>query len=107
MQVNQPRLPTDAGSRIGVYYERIEDDSNDQFAFEMRFVINGAVQITPAIRIPRVDLPLYAVVDVYGSTKQVNIVQPRPTGQSYTVILLPRQAKKEGNSTGYFEYIMK
>ena len=62
-------LPTDVGSRIGIVYV-----IRDQKA-EMHFVINGEDQGPCAKDIPYKDGPVYAVVDVYGTTKQVRIVQ--------------------------------
>ncbi|KAH9362306.1 hypothetical protein HPB48_002284 [Haemaphysalis longicornis] len=61
-------LPTDVGSRIGVMYV-----TRGQSA-EMHFIINGEDQLY-ATDIPHRDGPLYAVVDVYGTTKHVRIVQ--------------------------------
>ncbi|XP_077502408.1 neuralized-like protein 2 [Amblyomma americanum] len=61
-------LPTDVGSRIGVMYV-----TRGQSA-DMHFIINGEDQLY-ATDIPHQDKPLYAVVDVYGTTKHVRIVQ--------------------------------
>ncbi|CAG7785796.1 unnamed protein product [Allacma fusca] len=63
-------LPTDVGSRIGVMYVKGEDGKAD-----MHFIINGEDQGPCARDIPYQNAPLYAVIDVYGSTKQVRIVQ--------------------------------
>lgn len=62
-------LPTDVGSRIGVMYTAKGDLA------EMHFIINGEDQGPCATNIPFRSAPLYAVVDVYGTTKQVHIVQ--------------------------------
>ena len=62
-------LPTDVGSRIGIVYV-----VRDRMA-EMHFVINGEDQGACAHDIPYRDASVYAVVDVYGATKQVRIVQ--------------------------------
>lgn len=62
-------LPTDVGSRIGVMYVTHGDYAN------MHFIINGEDQGPCAIDIPYRDGALFAVVDVYGTTKQVHIVQ--------------------------------
>lgn len=62
-------LPTDVGSRIGVMYV-----TKGEFG-EMHFIINGEDQGACAMDIPYKDGPLFAVVDVYGTTKQVRIVQ--------------------------------
>lgn len=65
-------LPTDAGSRIGVMFV---PTTNDQNKAEMHFIINGEDQ-GPCIKcIPYKEGPLHAVVDIYGTTKQVKIVQ--------------------------------
>lgn len=72
------KLPTDVGSRIGVYY-RI---GNDNRTAEMHFVINGIDQGPSAVGIPFNGQPIYAIVDVYGTTKQVQIVQPVQAGKS-------------------------
>lgn len=42
---------------------------------EMHFIINGEDQGSCARDIPYKKGPLHAVVDVYGTTKQVKIVQ--------------------------------
>lgn len=64
-------LPTDTGSRIGVMY--VPQMGSDKA--EMHFIINGEDQGVFARDIPYKDSPLYAIVDVYGTTKQVRIVQ--------------------------------
>lgn len=65
-------LPTDAGSRIGVMFVPTTMDHNKA---EMHFIINGEDQ-GPCIKcIPYKEGPLHAVVDIYGTTKQVKIVQ--------------------------------
>ena len=66
---NDSILPTDMGSRIGVMFVITGDKA------EMHFVINGEDQGPCATSIPYQEGPLYAVVDVYGTTKQVRIVQ--------------------------------
>lgn len=62
-------LPTDVGSRIGVMYV-LRGECAD-----MHFIINGEDQGACATDIPYRSGPLFAVVDVYGTTKQVRIVQ--------------------------------
>uniref|UniRef100_T1JLQ4 Neuralized-like protein 2 n=1 Tax=Strigamia maritima TaxID=126957 RepID=T1JLQ4_STRMM len=62
-------LPTDVGSRIGVMYV-----NSGEFA-EMHFIINGEDQGACAMDIPFKNAPIFAVVDVYGTTKQIRIVQ--------------------------------
>lgn len=63
-------LPTDVGSRIGVVYVPLRNGNA-----EMHFVINGEDQGPCTRDIPYQKGPLHAVVDVYGTTKQVRIVQ--------------------------------
>lgn len=63
-------LPTDIGSRIGVLYIPTGDNEAD-----MHFIINGEDQGACVKRIPYKDAPLHAVVDVYGATTKVKIVQ--------------------------------
>ncbi|XP_063850473.1 neuralized-like protein 2 isoform X1 [Scylla paramamosain] len=62
-------LPTDEGSRIGVIYL-----PRGNLA-EMHYIINGEDQGAFTKKLPFEQAPLYAVVDVYGTTKQVRIVQ--------------------------------
>lgn len=64
-------LPTDTGSRIGVMY--VPQPGTDMA--DMHFIINGEDQGVYGRDIPYKIAPLYAVVDVYGATKQVRIVQ--------------------------------
>lgn len=65
-------LLTDKGSRIGVVF--VPTPHNHDLA-EMHFIINGEDQ-GPCVRdIPYKQGALHAVVDVYGTTKQVKIVQ--------------------------------
>lgn len=71
---SQDILPTDVGSRIGVVYVPRGRGSCSDFA-EMHFIINGEDQGPCSKDIPFKEGPLYAVVDVYGTTKQVRIVQ--------------------------------
>lgn len=63
-------LPTDVGSRIGVVYVPLKNGNA-----EMHFVINGEDQGPCTRDIPYQKGPIHAVVDVYGTTKQVRIVQ--------------------------------
>ncbi|CAH1779773.1 unnamed protein product [Owenia fusiformis] len=64
-------LPTDVGSRIGIAYVVNSDDD----LAELHFIINGVDQGACATGIPYKECPLYAVVDVYGTSKQVRIIQ--------------------------------
>lgn len=68
---SQEILPTDVGSRIGVVYI---PKPNHKLA-EMHFIINGVDQGPCTKDIPYRDGPLFAVVDVYGTTRQVRIIQ--------------------------------
>lgn len=63
-------LPTDMGSRVGVMYIPTSDSEAD-----MHFIINGEDQGACVKRIPFRDAPLHVVVDVYGTTTKVRIVQ--------------------------------
>lgn len=67
-------LPTDVGSRIGIVYVPQSRNSCGDFA-EMHFIINGEDQGPCSKDIPMRKGPLYAVIDVYGTTKQVRIIQ--------------------------------
>ncbi|XP_011495935.1 PREDICTED: neuralized-like protein 2 [Ceratosolen solmsi marchali] len=64
-------LPTDTGSRIGVMY--VPQAGSDKA--EMHFIINGEDQGVFGRDIPYKAGPLHVVVDVYGTTKQVRIIQ--------------------------------
>lgn len=63
--------PTDIGSRIGIMY--VPQAGSDKA--EMHFIINGEDQGVCGKDIPYKTGPLRVVVDVYGTTKQVRIVQ--------------------------------
>lgn len=58
------------GSRIGVFYTLYDDTKA-----EMHFIINGVDQGPCVKNIPFRNGALHAVVDVYGTTKQVKIIQ--------------------------------
>ena len=62
-------LPTDAGSRIGVVYIVKGRQA------EMHFIINGEDQGPCAKNIDYQNAPLYVILDIYGTTKQVRIIQ--------------------------------
>lgn len=64
-------MPTETGSRIGVMY--VPQFGTD--LAEMHFIINGEDQGVCGKDIPYRERPIHAVVDVYGTTKQVRIVQ--------------------------------
>lgn len=63
-------LPTDIGSRIGIMYVPTSAREAD-----MHFIINGEDQGACTRNIPFASAPLHVVVDVYGATKQVRIIQ--------------------------------
>lgn len=69
---NTDILLTDKGSRIGVVFVPIPNENN---LAEMHFIINGEDQGPCTREIPYKEGALHAVVDVYGTTKQVKIVQ--------------------------------
>ncbi|KAF4520429.1 hypothetical protein B566_EDAN004000 [Ephemera danica] len=64
------QLPTDVGSRVGLMYV-----PRSPYLADMHFVLNGEDQGPCCRDIPYGSRPLFAVVDVYGSTKQVRLVQ--------------------------------
>ncbi|CAL1541959.1 unnamed protein product [Lymnaea stagnalis] len=66
-------LATDVGSRIGVMY--CPDETG--FFARMHFIINGEDQGPSDEHIPlnADSAPLYAVVDVYGTTKQIRLIE--------------------------------
>ncbi|KAK0090856.1 hypothetical protein PV325_000022 [Microctonus aethiopoides] len=68
---SQNILPTETGSRIGVMYV---PQAGTNLA-EMHFIINGEDQGVCGKDIPYKEGPIHAVVDVYGTTKQVRIIQ--------------------------------
>ncbi|XP_023017916.1 neuralized-like protein 2 [Leptinotarsa decemlineata] len=63
-------LPTDMGSRIGVMYI-----PTDELEADMHYIINGEDQGACVKNIPFTEAPLHVVVDVYGTTKKVRIIQ--------------------------------
>ncbi|XP_072388838.1 neuralized-like protein 2 [Diabrotica undecimpunctata] len=65
-----PILPTDKSSRIGVMYI-----PTDEFEADMHYIINGEDQGACVKKIPYTEAPLHVVVDVYGVTKKVRIIQ--------------------------------
>lgn len=60
------------GSRIGVIFVPVPHDSDKA---QMHFIINGVDHGPCVSDIPYKDTALHAVVDVYGTTKQVKIIQ--------------------------------
>lgn len=65
-------LPSDTGSRIGMIYVQNPADENKA---EMHFIVNGEDQGACTKDIPYKESELYAVIDIYGTTKQVKIIQ--------------------------------
>lgn len=63
-------LPTDKGSRIGVMFI-----PTNALEADMHYIINGEDQGACVRGIPFAQAPLHAVVDVYGTTKKVRIIQ--------------------------------
>lgn len=75
-------LPTDVGSRIGVMFV-----PTSEWMADMHFIINGVDQGPCCSEIPWKEGSLYAVVDVYGSTKRVRIV---PCSSEGKILLFSR-----------------
>ena len=63
-------LPTDTSSRIGLMYIPVNEHEAN-----MHYIINGEDQGACATKIPYSKSPLHVVVDVYGSTKKIRIIQ--------------------------------
>lgn len=71
-------LPTDVGSQVGVVY-RVNQETG---LADMHFILNGMDRGIKAASIPYKDSPLFAVVDVYGTTKKLRIVSESRSLQS-------------------------
>ncbi|ALC40889.1 CG3894, partial [Drosophila busckii] len=69
---NSDILLTDRGSRIGIIYVPTEYDAS---LAELHFIINGVDRGPVSRNIPLNKAPLYVVIDVYGTTKQIRIIQ--------------------------------
>ncbi|EDW01622.1 neuralized-like protein 2 [Drosophila grimshawi] len=69
---NSDILLTDRGSRIGIIYVPTETDASKG---ELHFIINGVDKGPVSKEIPLNRSPLYVVIDVYGTTKQIRIIQ--------------------------------
>ncbi|KAH8391003.1 hypothetical protein KR215_003377, partial [Drosophila sulfurigaster] len=69
---NSDILLTDRGSRIGIIYVPTENDASKA---ELHFIINGVDKGPVSKDIPLNMAPLYVVIDVYGTTKQIRIIQ--------------------------------
>lgn len=65
-------LATDRGARVGVLF--VPTVQNADLA-EMHFIVNGEDQGPCSRDIPYKEGALHAVIDVYGSTKQVRVIQ--------------------------------
>ncbi|XP_022909659.1 neuralized-like protein 2 [Onthophagus taurus] len=89
-------LPTDTFSRIGVMYI----PTNDREA-NMHYIINGEDQGVCVRHIPFTDAPLHVVVDVYGTTKKIRIIQLYgvPTLQSACRDAILQHITKKGVSS--------
>ncbi|GMR54401.1 hypothetical protein PMAYCL1PPCAC_24596, partial [Pristionchus mayeri] len=64
------RLPTEVGSRVGVY---LSSPSPSSSTGRLHLLLNDTDFVPAGIPPIPVDVPLHAVVDVYGSTKEVRI----------------------------------
>ncbi|XP_033252800.1 neuralized-like protein 2 [Drosophila miranda] len=69
---NSDILLTDTGSRIGIIYV---PTTNCPSRGELHFIINGVSRGPVAREIPLNMAPLFVVIDVYGTTKQIRIIQ--------------------------------
>lgn len=79
-----PRLPTDVKSRIGVYFQL-----SSYGTAQMHFIVNSEEHGPSTIEIPfDENKPLFALADVYGSTKRIRIVPYTTTGK---IIILKRK----------------
>lgn len=65
-------LPTDTHSRIGIIFVPTPNEADKA---EMHFIINGEDQGPCTQDIPYTKGALHVVIDVYGTTKQVKIIQ--------------------------------
>lgn len=81
-------LPSDTGSRIGMVYVQNPSDANKA---EMHFIVNGEDQGPCTKDIPYKESDLFAVIDVYGTTKQVKIIQLYESKFFFCRIILPIQ----------------
>ena len=71
-------LPTDVGSRVGVVYKV----NRETGLADMHFILNGKDMGVKESAIPYSNAPLFAVVDVYGTTKKLRIVSETSSLQS-------------------------
>lgn len=69
----QNLLPSDMGSRIGMMF--VPNPENPTEEAELHFIVNGRDQGPCEKHIPYKNLDLFAVIDVYGTTKEVRIIQ--------------------------------
>ena len=65
----QQYFATSVGSRVGVTYNIMGDKAY------MHFIINGEDQGASLMEDAKSDSPFYGIVDVYGTSKQIRIVQ--------------------------------
>jgi len=64
------RLPSEVGSQVGLVYKPYDD-----YFAHIHLIVNGLDQGIVASHVPYNPTPLYVVVDVYGTTKEVKIRQ--------------------------------
>ena len=97
-------LATDVGSQVGVQF-RVNPDTG---LADMHFILNGVDRGIKAASIPYNNAPLFAVVDVYGTTKKLRIVSEssnlqsacrqvilnRLSGNDVSLLPLPKRLKK-------------
>lgn len=74
-QHGQKIYATSVGSRIGVTYEIRDCKETDEKECYMHLLINGEDLGATRMDGAEIDQPFYATVDVYGTSKQVRIVQ--------------------------------
>lgn len=72
---SQKMFATSVGSRIGVTYDIRDNLETMEKECFMHLLINGEDQGATRMDGAEIDQPFYATVDVYGTSKQVRIVQ--------------------------------
>lgn len=72
---SQKMFATSVGSRIGVTYDIRDNQETMEKECFMHLLINGEDQGATRMDGAEIDQPFYATVDVYGTSKQVRIVQ--------------------------------
>lgn len=71
----------DVGFKVGVVYIPRNDEVADLF-----YLINGDLFGPYALQIPYKEVPLHVVIDVYGRTRKVRILQIQPGKGDYTFL---------------------